>query len=506
MEANKSTRHAAGWVTDHCPSELLSCACYLPPPAAATASAAPWRHDQARLLSTPIWYRQLGCAATVWYRGMLPFRGLGTAMLSHLNELVPVWILPADMSGGGPAYLPTDSDAAHPAGVAPEFLWAAMDSALSCNRWYDCYWDKLHGACASIPRNPKALRYVHQMAHTDSQGTRVQRAPYWRARYRSEFEARWGSLAFGAAMLDTWWRPSARLREHVSGRLRGMVEGLQTMSQSERHSLSWSCVAVHVRRGDACLTPWRRCPSLEEYLQPARFLVRAYGLRRLLILSDDEAVVRAVAANATREPWSEVIYQRIDRAWMTPPSAVGRAGGGSRWVDQWVEHRLHAWREDERRQERCVGGATTPSRKAKCMSDTTSRGVGYSSGDGGRRHEQPSGRPSHVTPIVDFVAEVEAGSRCSALVGDLLAGLSELVLLRMVTRLGHAPPVYSLGEGFCPLGGGPLRCRSASAGAVTSPRRKPNASNGFGESRSRWAACRKSFVSEREREARRRRR
>ena len=139
-------RAAVGWVVDRCPSDLLECVYHLPKKAS-SASKVPWSHDQAVLLSQPIWQRQLGCAASVWYRGMLPFRGLGTAILSHLNELLPLWTVPADAQGRGPAFIPTDSVSAH--AQDQSFLWAAMDSSLSCDRFFGCYWKPLHGTCAS---------------------------------------------------------------------------------------------------------------------------------------------------------------------------------------------------------------------------------------------------------------------------------------------------------------------------------------------------------------------
>ena len=103
-------------------------------------------------------------------------------------------------------------------------------------------------------------------------------------------------------------------------------------------------------------------------------------------------------------------------------------------------------------------------------------------------------RPSNLTPILDFVADLEAGSRCNALVGDFLAGLSELLLLRMVARLGEAPPVFSVGEGFCPLGGGPLRCHASGAARASPDKTSRNATKEEieAEARERWDACRRS--------------
>ena len=62
------------------------------------------------------------------------------------------------------------------------------------------------------------------------------------------------------------------------------------------------------------------------------------------------------------------------------------------------------------------------------------------------------------------------------------AAISELIMLRMVSRLGHAPPVYSLGgTSYCPVSGGPLRCSRAGIPHPTADREA--------EAR-RWEACR----------------
>jgi hypothetical protein len=250
----------------------------------------------------------------------------------------------------------------------------------------------------------------------------------------------------------------------------------------------WSCVAVHVRRGDACITPWRRCPPLEEYLVPARHLARRYGLRRLFIATDEQSVVDELVATGkgtsplstgkgtsplstgqarehragamVPEPWVEVLHQRIDRSWL----AVERNNSNVSRFDQydWVEHKLQRRQQDQQQ--------GTPSR-------------------------------ANFTPIVDAITDIEAASRCTALVGDLTAGITELIMLRMVARLGQAPPLYSLGgKGFCPLGGSPFRC--APPDHLISPsevraREGGKSALAAQTEASRWQACRDSGTCQR---------
>ena len=55
-------------------------------------------------------------------------------------------------------------------------------------------------------------------------------------------------------------------------------------------SSSEHCIAVHVRRGDACINPDRRCHDYDEYEAGAGRIQRAYGLHRLYVLSDADDV------------------------------------------------------------------------------------------------------------------------------------------------------------------------------------------------------------------------
>ena len=59
--------------------------------------------------------------------------------------------------------------------------------------------------------------------------------------------------------------------------------------------------------------------------------------------------------------------------------------------------------------------------------------------------------------MLEFLVDVEAASRCRALVGTMDSHGSRLMLLRMASRLGAAPPFYSLVAPSCPISALPNR-------------------------------------------------
>ena len=67
------------------------------------------------------------------------------------------------------------------------------------------------------------------------------------------------------------------------------------------------------------------------------------------------------------------------------------------------------------------------------------------------RYALPGDRPLGRTPVLEFLVDVEAASRCSALVGTMDSHGTQLILLRMASRLGAVPPFYSLVAPTCPL-------------------------------------------------------
>lgn len=181
-----------------------------------------WTQDASRLAAA-IARMQSHCdeAVTVW----MPVWGLGGSLIAHLDEyVIPAW-------ARGRAAALAEKPYAQGEANSTKFLWAAADDTLPCTTWYGCYWEPL-SPCDGRRR------------------LLVRRHAVWR-RSIGRFERRWGGLLFRSAVLAHWWRPSPILRERVDAGVRAIFT-----EDTPR------CVAVHVRRGDACRTPWRKCPSL----------------------------------------------------------------------------------------------------------------------------------------------------------------------------------------------------------------------------------------------------
>ena len=58
-------------------------------------------------------------------------------------------------------------------------------------------------------------------------------------------------------------------------------------------------------------------------------------------------------------------------------------------------------------------------------------------------------RPSPA-PILETLIDVEAASYCSAFVGGGDAHVAELMLARMISRIGFVPPFYATASAFGP--------------------------------------------------------
>ena len=329
-----------------------ACKCYAPSldtvEALATSSLA-WTQDASRL-SAAITRLQSHCdeAVTVW----MPVWGLGGSLIAHLDEyVIPAW-------ARGRAVVLAERPYAQGGANSTTFLWAAADDTLPCTTWYGCYWDPL-SPCDSRRR------------------LLVRRHAVWR-RSVGRFERRWGGLLFRSAVLAHWWRPVTELREKVDA-------GVQKIFGNDNQR----CVAVHVRRGDACRTPWRKCPSLQIALRAARLFSDRYGLPTLFLATDDEDVVRDV-----QKTWDKkVVWQR----------SLNRTSYRRRLTEEyWIEARL-------------------------------------------ARGERPS-----PAPILETLIDVEAAAHCSAFVGGGDAHVAELMLARMISRLGYVPPFYATASAFGP--------------------------------------------------------
>ena len=166
---------------------------------------------------------------------------------------------------------------------------AARTVRRGCSGAYGCYGDDY-----VIPREPlsRATRVIIEDASAaDAQPCRRRRRRHavWR-RSAGRFERRWGGLLFRSAVLAYWWRPAPMLRDKIE-------QGVRAIFAEDTPR----CVAVHVRRGDACRTPWRKCPSLTIALRAARLFSDRYDLPTLFLATDDESVVRDVRARPGRK-------------------------------------------------------------------------------------------------------------------------------------------------------------------------------------------------------------
>jgi hypothetical protein len=367
-----------------------ACKCYAPSldtvEALATATLA-WTLDASRLAAA-IARLQSHCeeAVTVW----MPVWGLGGSLIAHLDEyVIPAW-------ARGRAVVLADRPYARGEANSTKFLWAAADDTLPCTTWYGCYWEPL-SPCDSRRRlldDQAPPRVADRLARegrgapgpggtTGAAGAgggrgrrQRRRGAVWR-RSAGRFERRWGGLLFRSAVLEYWWRPTQALRDKIE-------QGVRAIFKEPTR-----CVALHVRRGDACRTPWRKCPSLTIALRAARRFSDRYNLPTLFLATDDETVVRDVRAT-----WAnKVVWQR----------SLNRTSYRRRLTEEyWIEARL-------------------------------------------ARGERPS-----PAPILETLVDVEAAAHCRAFVGGGDAHVAELMLARMVSRLGYVPPFYATAGAFGP--------------------------------------------------------
>lgn len=267
-------------------------------------------------------------------------------------------------------------------GDSNAWLWAAFDDTLPCTSWYGCYWEEMVRSCPSLEviSNHNLTVPMHMA---------------------TPFERRWGSVLTAAALLQAWWRPAPALAAQIDASVR---QTLGSGSASVAPALpELRCLALHVRRGDSCATPWRHCPALDEYTAAARTLARRLGLDSLFVATEDASVIEQLRATSHGEPWeARVMWQDFDRTPFNLTDSTKR--GGTRF---WVEQRLR-W---------------------------------------SHRTDRPLGRK----PILEFLVDVEAASHCHALVGTMDSHGSQLMLLRMASRMGVLPPYYSLVSPSCPI-------------------------------------------------------
>jgi hypothetical protein len=373
-EALGGRRLVACWASG---PPFAACTCYLPSRDVVTAAASlesrgerlAWFAAKDQMRAT-IHMRQFDCgAATAEVElGQIEVRGLPWSILKHIRQAVlPLWNEGGCLQPGPAAVVVRESS----------FAWSRADKTLTCGSWYGCYWLSVLRNASCSPENDRRPR---GFAYSNS----------------SRFERRWGPLFYAAATIDAWWRPADVLQQRINDR----VDDAWRLASLNPDRGDRRCIAIHIRRGDACATPWRRCPSVEDYLQVARTMARRYGIRTLALATDDAEV--AAMLTTTRDekarPWDRVVAQPIDRTqYQTNASHCGGSGKHC-----WVETKL-------------------------------------------KRGQLSS------TPVLDVLADVELLSGCSAFVGSFDSRTSELIFMRMVARRGVVPPFYSVQGPLCPL-------------------------------------------------------
>jgi hypothetical protein len=380
-----------------CASSMQICFCSDGQHEANRSTARVFKRDADELRDRIGHAMQAGCnAAAPRFHVSLPGYGLGGSILEHVRSLLPLWRMALDGASSLPVAVPVYDHFAAAGGNRDAFLWAAFDDTLPCSSWYGCYWQELSRPCPDV-----AVRSMPRYPVVDHLTT--------------AFGRKWGSLRTAAAVLHAWWRPTPELQAQLDRGVRSLFDGghgsLRVSRDQEgghgRHhgaGAAGECLALHIRRGDACATPWRQCPPLDDYLAAARGLARRHGLTTLFVATEDSEVLEQLQAStaAQREPWARVLWQEYDRR---PTGSLStRKSNSTRF---WVEQRLR-W---------------------------------------ARRHERPLGQ----RPVLEFLLDLEAASHCRALVGTMDSHGSQLMILRMAMRLGASPPFVSLVAPYCAL-------------------------------------------------------
>lgn len=158
-----------------------------------------------------------------------------------------------------------------------------------------------------------------------------------------------------------------------------------------RIEASTDCIAVHVRRGDACLNPDRRCHPYPEYLEATGRLQRALGLSRIYVLSD--------ADDLPLDEWRTrftVEHQSAMNRSLYRPQPLARQDVGRVDSRTFPEHRV-------------------------------------------ARGELGS------LPVEEVLTDLRRAARCRAFVGTLSAGISKIIFALMLAVNGQIPPFVSLG-------------------------------------------------------------
>jgi hypothetical protein len=356
-----------------------------------------WRGDAQRLrreiraLQFPA-----DCGGSKWSVIRVPLYGMGYSVLNLLFKAAGLW------RAGVGAFVPP----------ADPFPWAKKDAALGCNALFGCYFEAFQGcspaqldrrtttavlwkwadrqklgvddACADLGQqgalnltsgecgNALASRgYVKPKKIPDTVYPHALQVQNFST--SGWFERRWSGLVYESVLVDEVWRHPPSYRAQLDA----YVEGL---------ALPDSCIAMHVRHGDACDTKWRKCAELDEYMRHAEVLRKKYGLSTIYLMTDDPKIATADTLAPYRKTF-RIVTQPLDRSMFE-----GKA------KKTWVEKKLDALGSDL---------------------------------------------------LNSVLKDVHAARQCDALIGGFGGQLSKVVVGLITARKGAVPPYVSIDDPYC---------------------------------------------------------
>jgi len=189
---------------------------------------------------------------------------------------------------------------------------------------------------------------------------------------------------------------------------------------------STSMIALHVRRGDSCARyaekgDWnsvhdgtvnkRPCYKLETYMAEARKMKETYGVSRIAVSTDSDAVIQDLINDYSSEGF-EFLYLQYNRSLVGGPENINMGKGEATTGTKYIEDR---------------------------DVDEDTKALIFSSA----------------------AAEMRLLSECNYFIGTSLATMSRFVLTAIIGRLGYMPPYVMLDKPFvcvagmfCPAGKG----------------------------------------------------
>jgi hypothetical protein len=186
-----------------------------------------------------------------------------------------------------------------------------------------------------------------------------------------------GSNQNGTCFDLEWFRQKHGSQALFSAHFSWMSSDVATETEPE------PCIAVHIRRGDACINMDRTCFDYDDYLKATKFFVNLFPeLQRIVVVTD--------AHDFPLEKFQSLVKV------VAYTNDVNRSKYN---VDHLRNESIAIWTPENRDLENATS---------------------------------------------ELLAEVSAASRCTALVGTLSAGVSRWIFHNMLTRQGRVPLFYTI--------------------------------------------------------------